>query len=81
VVVATKHINLTEGEPRRLPLTIRGSMNREKFQIDTTTEIRERTKEVAKRRGMKLGAFVHRALAKEDEELARLIKEALGIEV
>ena len=56
-------------------------MNREKFQIDTTTEIRERTKEVAKRRGMKLGAFVHRALAKEDEELARLIKEALGIEV
>jgi hypothetical protein len=56
-------------------------MKREKFQIDTTTEIRELAKEVARRRGMKLVPFVHRALAKEDPALARLIEEQLGIAV
>jgi hypothetical protein len=55
-------------------------MNEQRFQIDTTREIRERAKKVARRRGLKLGAFVHQALAKEDAELARLIKKALGIE-
>jgi hypothetical protein len=46
-----------------------------KLQIDTTRDIREDTKEAARRRGMKLGAFVHRALAKEDPGLARVIGE------
>jgi hypothetical protein len=56
-------------------------MTRLTFQIDTTGEIRERAKEVARRRGMKLGPFVHRLLAQEDPELARLIAEQLGIVV
>src|SRR5215208_4393165 len=56
-------------------------MKPERFQIDTTRDIREDTKEAARRRGMKLGAFVHRALAKEDPGLARVIGEQLGIVV
>jgi hypothetical protein len=54
-------------------------MKPERFQIDTTRTVREDTKEAARRRGMKLGAFVHRALAKEDPGLARVIGEELGI--
>jgi hypothetical protein len=56
-------------------------MKRDRFQIDTTSDIREHAKEVARRRGMKLGPFVHRLLAQEDPELARLIAEQLGIVV
>jgi hypothetical protein len=56
-------------------------MKRDRFQIDTSSDIRERAKEVARRRGMKLGPFVHRLLAEEDPELARLIAEQLGLGV
>jgi len=56
-------------------------MKRDRFQIGTTSDIREHAKEVARRRGMKLGPFVHRLLAQEDPELARLIAEQLGIVV
>ncbi len=56
-------------------------MSRIRFQVDTTTEIRDRAKEVARRRGMKLVPFIHALLAREDPELARLIEEQLGIGV
>jgi hypothetical protein len=54
-------------------------MKREKFQADTTRDIRELARQVAKRRGQTFTAFLHRALAKEDPELAELIEKQLGI--
>jgi hypothetical protein len=56
-------------------------MQQDRFQIYTTRDIHELVKVLARRRGMSIGAFVHRALVKEDPELARLIKEQLGLEV
>jgi hypothetical protein len=54
-------------------------MKREQLQIDSTREIRQLARSIAARRGMALKEFVHRAMAKEDRELARLIQEQLAI--
>jgi hypothetical protein len=59
----------------------RGTRGRETFQVDTTREIRQLARSIAVRRGMALKEFIHRAIAKEDPELARLIAEQLGLVV